>query len=218
MEKNQNPLSSLNEEIARRHDYFFLCVDGVGGKGKTVMLTMLAVFLHENYNKVYANFELIGIPNFERLPKKLNKHIILSLKPNSLILLTEAYIYFDCRECMKTKNIDTTHSLFQARKKGFDIFFDIPSFKYTELRLKEWTKLVVRARGKRDNTKEGENIFGYDICSYLPDYDMLQTHRIRKQFNMKNIFKRFKSFEVIDYEPTLETFMKENQKEKKKKF
>lgn len=197
-------LSSLkNIKDRRKDDYFFFCVDGLGGYGKTVMLSALTYISHKDYNKVYANFTLKGISNFEKLPKRLSKPIILNLEPNSLIVLTEAYLYFDCRFSLKSKNIDVTHALFQARKMGFDIIYDIPSFRYSELRLKEWTKLIIHARGR---VKKGSSVFRYDFGRYFAPIDDVICFRKNIPLDMSEYFKYYDSYEVIDKQTVLKTF------------
>jgi len=184
----------MNKENKFR-DYFFFCVDGVGGTGKTVLLTALAHLTAKSYKTVYANFTIKGLDNFRLIRGELNKQQILSLDVDSLLLLTEAYIYFDCRESQKKNNIQRTHAFFQARKKGMDIFFDIPSFNYAELRLKEWTKLIFSAKGC---LKNNPNIFVYDIGMYSAKYDFVYPIAQNKKLNMENVFQFFDSYEIID--------------------
>lgn len=197
---------SFQEKKSGKHDYYFICIDGIGGSGKTVMATALALLSHKNYNTVYSNFNLFNIPNFVKLPRKLNKAIILNLEENSLLLLTEAYLYIDCRESSKKNNREITHALFQARKIGMDIILDIPSFHYADLRFKEWTKLVINARGRKN---KNSTIFCYDFCRYQPHYDRLIYLKSNVKRNMKPFFKHYDTKEVIDRIPLLNSFNKE---------
>ena len=200
---NQKSLLSLKNEIGKtkkdKHTYYFICIDGIGGTGKTVMATLWALLTHDSYEKVYANYN-IDVPNFVKLPQKLSKAVILNLTPNSLLVLTEAYLYFDCRESIKKKNREITHALFQARKMGIDIIYDIPSFNYTELRIKAWTKLIIHARG---HIKRNDDIFEYDYARYVPSLDDDIIFKRGIKYNMSSIFKYFDSFEITDKQPLL---------------
>ncbi len=181
--------------------YMMGCVDGSFGDGKTVFLVMLAVETYMNYENVYANFILKNIPNFIYLPK-INKPILLNLKPKSLFLMTESYINLDRRECMKRKNIDTTHAIFQIRKTEIDHFYDIPDCDYLDFRYRDYMNFFMRAKGQFSKTH-----FGYCHLKYNKMSGIYEEGELMIK-DMSKYFEYFDTKEIIDKQVLLQNFEK----------
>lgn len=143
--------------------YIFGVISGNFGSGKTLFLTNFGKEYSENYSKVYANFPIYKISNFEFL-SEISKDKIFSLEKNSLLLLQEGYHYFDRRFCIQKKNKEIGKAIFQIRKRNINVVTDIPRLKYLDFRMIDIATFYLRAAGSLERYSEKlKDIFCYYV-------------------------------------------------------
>ena len=180
-----------------KQKYLMSMVSGEFGSGKTLFLTHIAKETYKSYKHVYANYHLFNIDNFIFL-KRINENIIKNLEQDSLLLINEAYHYFDKRFCMKKENTKTANALMQIRKYHIDMFFDIFDFDYLDLRVRSFTNSYIRAEGEVE-----KDIFLYRI--YKHDKDTFEFYKTKNVLliDMKKTYKYYDTFEIVEKYPTL---------------
>lgn len=189
-------------KIEKKLKYVMGIIDGDFGDGKTLFLTALAVNTFKNYDYVYANYLLKDIPNFILL-EKINKPTLLNLKPNSLLLVTEAYLWLDRRYCMKKENIKTTHALFQIRKTKIDQFYDVPDANYLDFRAMDFSNFHIRAKGEI-----GNGIFVYCPLIYIKNNMRYKEGKNLFVKPMDKYYNYYDTFEITERQPLITSFTK----------
>ena len=178
--------------------YDFWIVEGGFGTGKTIFLVFIATLLYKSYKKVYANFNLINIPNFVYIPE-YSAEIISNLEPESLVLISEAYHYIDRRECMKPKNIETSQALQQIRKDKYFLICDVSNARMVDFRFINVSTMIIKANGDIENIfgLKNENLkFIYQFGQYNEIYDIIQYKNICL-IDMKEASNNYKTEERI---------------------
>jgi len=183
--------------IERIPKYRLIFVSGAFGDGKTLFLTNYAVENKNSYKKIYANYHIKKIKNFQYL-KKVDKKTLFNLKPESLLVLQESYHYFDKRDCMKKANKEIVHALFQIRKLKIDIVADIPKLSYIDFRWGESATDFFKAYGELY-----EDLFLYArMVNINKNFRIPIFEPVQKFFiDAKNVYQYYDTFEKTYTQP-----------------
>lgn len=179
-----------------KEDEFNLCfIDGTFGHGKTIFLTWLGI--NSNYKKIYADYEINDKRCVNIYPLTADKLLELNWdrKHTALLLLHEAYKYFDRRLCMKKENKETTETLFQIRKLNTDIAGDIPDLDYLDFRCTDHGNLFFKAIGQ---LKHFPKRFLFCPAYPVKMYDGYEFYYQRERtfdIDMSNIYDKYNTFE-----------------------
>lgn len=146
--KKDNPLAKQNLEYALHF------VEGEFGAGKTLYLTWNAYMLQDEYDYIYANYPLF-VEGASYLPH-ITREILFDLNPEpkekkALLLLQEAYHYFDRRFWNERNNRNIMKALFQIRKLNVDIVADIRDIIYLDFRIVQDATFFIKANRQLKN-------------------------------------------------------------------
>ena len=189
-------------------NYELWMIEGDYGSGKTLFMVMVASLIYESFNKVYANFKLKNIPNFEYI-KDINEFSIGSLEENSLLCISEAHRYMDRREAIKPKNIKTTQKLQEIRKGKYFILADIFKIGMLDFRFTDITSLTIKALGSIDKEHIDSDYFPYFRYKIgiwireLQDAFYLDSSLL---INMTEFMTNYDTYEQIGKTRTLKNF------------
>lgn len=186
----------------KKPKYLMTIIDGEFGDGKTIFLVSVGIETWKSYEYVYANFELYEVENFEFLDK-INRNVLLNLKPNSLLLIQEAYHYLDRRFCMKKENIKTSQALMQIRKGKYDMFCDVFECDFLDFRAVKFSNMFIRAKGEI-----GNGIFAYVPLRYnKKTMEFSESNNVMVK-NMAKYYDRYNTFEITEKQPLISSFTK----------
>lgn len=192
---------NLNK-IQFKKKYHLSSIDGAFGDGKTLCLTALVLNKdkEKKYDKIYSNYKINVNKNVKL--DGINEYTIQDLKPNSALVIDEAYLYFDRRECNRKANTKTSQSLFQIRKLNIDVFVTIPNNAYIDLRYKELGNEFLHAFGEIDNIKEdGTFLYGYQ--TYNREFDYFNLNGNYFILDGKKYYDLYDTYEFVGKKSTL---------------
>lgn len=183
-------------------DWNLWFVDGLFGRGKTVFLACFGLYESENYDFIVGNFHL-DLPNFYFL-ESVDKASLLSLPKNLgseriLLLLTEAYNYFDRRYCTTTYQKEIMEAVFQIRKLGVDCVADIVDLNYLDFRAVDCSNGYFRAFGRLLDS----NVFVYGLFDKFVDLVSDKYYFVPASFpliplDMSDVFGVYSTKEVLN--------------------
>jgi hypothetical protein len=137
---------------------------GKKGMGKTLFLTRRAV---RSDLEVWANYKL-NIPNF----KSLTISDLINIPKNILILIDEAYTWFESRISGSVLNRYLSYMIFQLRKTYSDIYLSAQRWSTLDVRVRMETDVIVKCERKNngirpiDKLPEGKNENGIRVPYY----------------------------------------------------
>jgi len=165
----KNPDFFLKDDVDSkiRNKYFFGFIEGDFGDGKTLGLTWIGYCFKQIYYKIFANYPIEIDGKSEHLTE-INKDILFDLNNSKhrkcLLLLQEAYHYYDKRYCMKKENKEIMEATFQIRKMNVDTIGDIVRHKYLDKRCIDVGKFYMTALA---NYQNNPNVFEYGIKKFM---------------------------------------------------
>lgn len=174
------------------------------GSGKTLLMTYLAFInqkrkIYSNYS-LYFNRELWNIKDFD-LSILLNKG-----KDISLVLIDEAYNYFEARLSNSIDNILGSDVLFQSRKKGMDIYLTLQELRTIDVRFRELSDIFIECLGYI----EKYNCYKYRIYTENSNSVLILPYEI-----YRIIYNLYDTYEVVISDRTKQLMMRYESKEDK---
>jgi len=161
-------------------------VNGWLGTGKTLFLTLLAK-LNEP-NPTFANFNLdvkgvkvIDVPDLEEID-------------SGLILIDEAYLWFESRTSMSELNRYLSRMVFQSRKRGLDIFTSQQVHSSIDLRVRDLEDVTIHAMGLNERGTYFDYVF--DGWGHVKTFRL--PYRVAEQ-----LFGIFNTLEFPDTQPSV---------------
>lgn len=165
-----------------------IVIRGLLGSGKTLFLTYLGN--KEKKLKVYGNFTL-KIKDYT----KVTPYDLENIK-QGLILIDEAYSWFDSRTSNKQENLYLTNRIgFNSRKRGLTIVISAQLEGSIDLRFRDLADIVITANGF-NNKLDG---FVYTLEDRIKSYNLV----IKKE-HAEELFKIYDTYEPeTDSIPTI---------------
>lgn len=164
--------------------------EGFMGSGKTLLTVIIAFLSSKNKNKkIICNFHLKGI-NYELLD--INKFLRQEYE-NALIIIDEAYVYFESRTSMSIANRLSSYILFQSRKKGIEIILTFQLLRTIDVRFRELIDIYVNCNKTLNGFKYtyynfhtkiiSENLLSFENASkfyqYYDTYEVIQDKKMK---------------------------------------
>lgn len=163
-----------------------LAVIGNLGSGKTLALTYLAWRNHLKCQKIYANYDLKGIPH-----KKINTIEEITKMNHGFFAGDELWLWLDSRASMKRKNMAIGNILLTSRKKDVQIGYTAQSFNQVDIRIRRITDFIALPQLDASET----------ICRLIifsnPTLQVLRTYK----FRTAPIFKLYDTREIVKVLP-----------------
>lgn len=107
---------------------------GLEGSGKTLYAVMLAYIYKKKYNyKIISNMISLKFKDYDIdiLPELMNND---TNDENYLALIDEIYQYIDSRRGISKKNIESSYSIFQLRKKRINLIGTAQYYRSIDIR------------------------------------------------------------------------------------
>lgn len=166
------------------------------GSGKTLLMTFLA-FINPK-RTIYSNYSLFFNRKLWKI-KDFDLSVILTEGYNpSLILIDEAYNYFEARLSSSIENILGSDVLFQSRKKGMDIYLTLQELRTIDIRFRELVDIYIECQ-----KLESHKCFRYVIYSEDTTSVMLIPFSLAER-----IYKLYDTYEVVVSERTKEMMLR----------
>ncbi len=161
--KKQAQMEYINPFQKAHDEYNLWLIEGGFGRGKTVFLAWCAYEFQHVYDHVWTNFPVYL--DTATMLDEITKKKLFELNPDPkaekhLLLLQEAYHYWDKRASMTKSNITIGQALFQIRKLNVDIIADIRQIDYSDFRIGDQVNFCLRAKGK---LAIDPNVFEYAV-------------------------------------------------------
>lgn len=156
-------------------------LEGNVGTGKTLLSVILCFFANLNKKKIVCNFHLKGI-KYELLDIK---KFLRQGYENALIIIDEAYVYFESRTSMSLDNRLSSYILFQSRKKGIDIVLTFQLLRSIDIRFRELIDIYIKCN---------KHSSGYEYTYY----NFIRKSISTKLLTFKNASKYFKFYDTYE--------------------
>ena len=107
---------------------------GLEGSGKTLYAVMLAYIYKKKYNyNIISNMKSLKFKDYDIdiLPELMNNE---TNEENYLALIDEIYQYIDSRRGISKKNIESSYSIFQLRKKRINLIGTAQYYRSIDIR------------------------------------------------------------------------------------
>lgn len=108
---------------------------GLEGSGKTLYAVMLSYIYKKRYNyKIISNMQSLKFKDYDIdiLPDLMNNED--DNGENYLALIDEIYHYIDSRKSLSNKNIQSSYSIFQLRKKRINLLGTAQYYRSIDIR------------------------------------------------------------------------------------
>lgn len=169
-------------------------IEGNLGSGKTLLLVMMGIISDKNL--VYTNFD-VDLERFGKNVKEFNLAILLVEKYNpSIVLIDEAYDYFESRLSMSIENILGSKLLFQSRKKGMDLYLTLQDFTSLDRRFRNLVNMRIKCE-KFSDRKVFRYIFKTNRTKMIQLIPFSFAKRIYGLYNTYEVIHSDKSLELL---------------------
>lgn len=159
-----------------------IIIFGKVGTGKTLYTVLKSYY---SLREVVANIEL-------KIGKKVGKFEFKIFKKGGyekkLVLIDEAYVYFNSRSSTSSNNKESSTTLFQMRKTSMDIILTMPLRRSVDINFREMADIVIFAKGLRNGA------YYYQVNDFLED--RVYYEKISLDI-AKELYKMFNTYQII---------------------